>query len=333
MSSPLLIAATESCTSSSCLLLLRQSRHGAWAMIRRQQQQHISKPPSRLIPPPLSRYSKLTRSNFHTSCLNNKHFRPSPPKPPSVPPSQSPSSPSISEQFRSVMRLTPHSVVVCTSLQPPPSSPSSSSSSSSVVRKGTPRAMTMSSFTSLSLSPDPASNPTISFNVAVPSRTYDAISASRRFNIHILSDDSHGARVADWLARGNSLGDGNQVFARLHEESGCEFELVADEDEHEENRTPAGVVLRGDGVLHILLCRVLNEPMEGLVRVRDHVIVLGEVMQILKGGNAGGGGGGLKKEQVSNNFGLVYADRTYRRLGECIIPGRIIDGEEEGQEG
>ncbi|KAK3988338.1 flavin reductase like domain-containing protein [Cladorrhinum sp. PSN332] len=292
------VAVPESCASSSYGLLLRQrSRHGAWAMMRLPS-------PTLTPPPPIPTLSRIIpRCSLHTSSLRNQHFRRSPPEPPSIstsptiPSSSSTASPPLSEQFRSLMRLTPHSVVVCTS---------------SHSQNSKPRAMTMSSFTSLSLHP----SPTISFNIATPSRTLDAVESSRLFNIHILSDDAHGARVADWLARGNAKGEG-EVFERLKEESGCEVSKAQARNKEE------SPVLRGDGVLYVLKCKVLDEPVRGLVKIRDHVIVLGEVMEILRGDGGG-------KE---TNFGLIYADRTYRRLGECIIPGRIIDAEEEGQEG
>lgn len=119
--------------------------------------------------------------------------------------------------------------------------------------------------------------------------------------------------MADWLARGNAKGQG-KVFERLNEEGGCETELEGE-----------SVILKGEGVLYVLRCKLLDEePNRGLVKVRDHVVVFGEVMEILKGDGSRDG---------NDQFGLVYADRTYRRLGECIIPGRIIDAEEEGQEG
>ena len=121
--------------------------------------------------------------------------------------------------------------------------------------------------------------------------------------------------MADWLARGNAEGQGS-VFERLSEESGCEAQVDRE-----------SVTLKGEGVLYVLRCKLLDEePNRGLVKVRDHVVCFGEVMEIIKGSGSGVGDG-------MDQFGLVYADRTYRRLGECIIPGRIIDAEEEGQEG
>jgi len=196
------------------------------------------------------------------------------------------------------MRLVSHSVVVCTSTSPAKSGPHH--------RPRTPRAMTMSSFTSLALTP----NPVVSFNIATPSRTFDAVEASRRFNIHVLADDISGACIADWLARGNA--GGKKVFEGLAEECECEAVDGASADEPP--------VLRGAGVLYVLRCRLLDEPSQGLVRVRDHVIVLGEVMEIIEGGVERTSQG--KRRRENERFGLLYADRRYRQLGNCIMPAK-----------
>jgi flavin reductase (DIM6/NTAB) family NADH-FMN oxidoreductase RutF len=167
--------------------------------------------------------------------------------------------------------------------------------------------MTMSSFTSLALTPTPV----VSFNIATPSRTFDAVEATRRFNVHILADDVSGARIADWLAKGNA--GGKKVFEGLAEE--CECQVV------EGTRADEPPVLKGAGVLYVLRCRVLDEPAQGLVKVRDHVIVLGEVMEILDSGVEGGESQG-KRRHRHEQFGLLYADRRYRQLGNCITPAK-----------
>ncbi|KAK7426898.1 hypothetical protein QQZ08_006644 [Neonectria magnoliae] len=166
------------------------------------------------------------------------------------------------------MRLLPHSVVVCTSQQPD--------------SNGSLRAMTMSSFTSLTLSPTPL----VTFNVATPSRTLDAIRASGAFTVHILAGDAAGAAVAAHVTRGNL---GGNVLEGL--------DVVACDDEG---------VLRGEAVLFALRCRVLGDAAEGgLVRVRDHVIVIGEVVAMVP-------------VTGEKGFGLVYADRRYRQVGEVL---------------
>ncbi|KAF5018207.1 hypothetical protein F66182_9819 [Fusarium sp. NRRL 66182] len=167
------------------------------------------------------------------------------------------------------MRLLPHSVVVCTSNQPGDG----------------PRAMTMSSFTSLTLSPTPL----VTFNIATPSRTLDAIRASGIFNVHVLTGDERGASVASHFTKGNV---GGKAFEGL--------EYAQDGED--------APVLTGEGVMFALRCRVLRDaPEDGLVRVRDHVIVVGEVEEMVR-----------VDEEGEDEFGLVYADRRYRQIGGVL---------------
>lgn len=146
--------------------------------------------------------------------------------------------------------------------------------------------MTMSSFTSLTLSPTPL----ISFNIATPSRTLDAIIASRHFNIHVMSGDELGVEVADRFTKGNT----DDVF------DGIEYEV---------NKTDGEApLLKEEGVMYALRCRLLpDEPTKGLMRVRDHVIVVGEVVELISGSHAN-----------KHKFGLSYADRKYRQVGKVI---------------
>lgn len=145
----------------------------------------------------------------------------------------------------------------------------------------------MSSFTSLTLK----AKPVITFNVATPSRTLDSIEASREFNIHILAGDSSGAAVADHFTRGNV----SDVFAGLED-------VVLEQSD--DGRTPP--LLRGKGVVHVLRCRLLDdEPSRGFMKVRDHMIVAAEVVEMIPG-------------VESKEFGLAYADRKYRQVGSVI---------------
>jgi flavin reductase (DIM6/NTAB) family NADH-FMN oxidoreductase RutF len=202
------------------------------------------------------------------------------------------------------MRLLTHPVVVCNATHP---ATTTTTTDGQPQPQPTPRAMTMSSFTSLALAPAPV----VSFNIAVPSRTYDAVAASRRFNIHVLADDASGARVADWFAGGNA--EGREVFERLVEAGGVD-RVIGFEDGGGGGGEEEAPVLEGEGVLYVLRCRLLeDEPSRGLVRVRDHVIVLGEVLEIVEGLGA--------QRETEERFGLLYADRRYRQLGGCITPG------------
>ncbi|ROT35555.1 hypothetical protein SODALDRAFT_320862 [Sodiomyces alkalinus F11] len=222
-----------------------------------------------------------------------------PPERPSVHPTSSHDSTTrepISEKFRSLMRLVTHSVVVCTSTEP--AGPGT---------EGNPRGMTMSSFTSLSLQPTPL----VTFNIATPSRTLSAVQKSRHFNVHILEDGVEGAKVADWFTRGNAEGQhvfqglvagaGSRIIGDEEGSPGCEAEMGA-------NEAP---ILRGEGILYIIRCKVIDDaPLHGLIPVKDHVIVVGEVMEILEGRD--------RREWREDDFGLLYADRKYRQLGNVM---------------
>lgn len=134
--------------------------------------------------------------------------------------------------------------------------------------------------------------------MATPSRTLDAMAGSGRFNMHILTGDTAGAEVARHFTRGNK--DGGGVLDGV-----AGLTMVAGED---------APLLRGDGVMRVLKCRVLSEgPSGGFVKVRDHVVVMGEVLETV-GAERGG-------------LALAYADRRYRRVG-----GEIEDGGDESRE-
>jgi flavin reductase (DIM6/NTAB) family NADH-FMN oxidoreductase RutF len=158
--------------------------------------------------------------------------------------------------------------------------------------------MTMSSFNSLSLDP-----PVVTFHVATPSRTLDAVKECGQFNVHILAGDMGGAKVADWFTRGN-LKDG------LWETEGLESVGVRIEKGTGDGETPEPPVLQSKGVLYVLKCRLLDEEHGGVVMVRDHAIVLGEVEGILEGS---------ARFHTEERFGLVYADRRYRQLGNTLV--------------
>ncbi|KAG6003087.1 hypothetical protein E4U21_002390 [Claviceps maximensis] len=211
-----------------------------------------------------SQESQISR-NF-TSSASSQCWELSPSKAPTTDPDAEANLP---EQLRSVFRLLTNPVVVCTA-----------------THQGVPRAMTMSSFTSLTLSPMPL----VSFNIATPSRTLEAIMASREFNIHVLAGDASGVAVADHFTRGNTDG----VFDTM---KGATYSVG------ERGSAP---LIRGRGVLRALRCELLRDGnTDGLVRVRDHVIVVGEVVEMIP-------------VTETKEFGLAYADRRYRQIGGMI---------------
>ncbi|KAL1888855.1 hypothetical protein Cpir12675_006009 [Ceratocystis pirilliformis] len=184
------------------------------------------------------------------------------------------------------MRRVSHSVVVCTASQPTPNG-------------NIPRAMTMSSFTSLALTP----RPLITFNVKAPSSTLDAVIASRSFNIHVLEGDAHGARIAEWFTRGNFQ---STLFRAPQSEWQCIL------------RDGEPPVLEGQGILSRVRCSLLSDGEsyeKGVVRISDHVVILGEVQEVVTG-------------NLSEDFALTYADSKYRTKGDVIQKHTEVDNKE-----
>ena len=267
------------------------------------------------------------------SAISTASLRTKPTKPPlqatrrayALPP-QALSSPSdndneLSTTLRLLMRTLPHSVVVVTSSKAP-----------LLLDESTPqsyRGMTVSSFTTITLSPTPI----ISFNVKTPSETLSAIRKSENFLLHILEANENGARIADAFTKGN------KSVARLLEGGveGVEIEPVLrmvelEEDEEgeveedaEEDGSKAYVeaiqlpMLAGKGVSRVLACEVMDE-----VEVGDHVVVFASVEQFL----GGKGQDELEGEEVAVG-GLCYADGRYRRIGD-VIEVRQDSGEKRG---
>jgi hypothetical protein len=207
-----------------------------------------------------------------------------------------------------------------------------------------PRAMTVSSFTSLSLLPVPR----VVFNITQPSRTYSAIVSSCAFNIHVLSGDEHGARLADLFTRGQGhpethritsdssqkglgilahLGEyGVQVHGQGQWNEEWEKKLNIPDSHTTEFTAP---LLRGRGILHVLKCRLgisqlPHSDLKGYSRQgqvahsaqnsdipENHpigaAIMVGEVHDI------------ASEDKAGTQFALSYADRSYRHAGMPIM--------------
>ncbi|KAI1647407.1 flavin reductase like domain-containing protein [Daldinia loculata] len=252
----------------------------------------------------------------------------------------------LSQPMRAVMRQLPHPVVVITTLENAHSIAELRDGSKDQVLPPVPRAMTVSSFTSLSVDPVPR----VTFNVSLPSTTYQALMKCGRFNAHILSSDDHGVRIADLFTRGSRLptaeettkdvGEpdlgvlagleklGVQVLGRERwrqewEQAKDYREKVAGTGDIGTNNPdvdlpPSGTlpVLQGQGVMHVLKCeyRHLSPPEEG--DFDHHAIVIGEVLDIIPG-----------ESQSENSIALAYADRAYRQIGEKLLDRPTSDQE------
>lgn len=189
-----------------------------------------------------------------------------------------------------MMRLLPHSVAVCTSL----------------TTSHAPRGMTVSSFTSLSLAP-----PLVTFHVATPSRTLDAIRESRLLNFHVLAGDARGARAAHHFTGGNMSKD--TWSATGLRTAGLRVQgWDADADQLGARRDAEPPLLTGPGVMYVLRCRLFDEDPArgGVILVRGHAVVVAEVVDIVETS---------EKTNGHEQFGLVYADRHYRTLGKTLV--------------
>jgi flavin reductase (DIM6/NTAB) family NADH-FMN oxidoreductase RutF len=184
----------------------------------------------------------------------------------------------LSHHVRLVMRHVPHSVVVITSVLP--------LAKPNHAHNFSYRGMTVSSFTTVALSP----RPTVCFNIRAPSSTLAAIQTSGRFLVHILDASPLGAKVADAFTRGL----GATAFDNKA------FEVSRDGD--------GMPLLTSPGVRRVLQCRALGD---GVV-VGDHVIIIGEVTKIR---------GEVQEEESEKGYGLVYANRAYRCVGKDIPVG------------
>lgn len=125
----------------------------------------------------------------------------------------------------------------------------------------------------------------------------------------MLSGDGEGTRVAEWFRRGNA--DGLGVFDKrmMWEGCGCEYAVIPSSSSAGSQQEKEAPLLKGKGVLYAMRCKVLDDaPTGGLVRVRDHVVVLAEVVEILEGANG-----------PAKVFGLAYADRRYRTVGNTMV--------------
>lgn len=120
-----------------------------------------------------------------------------------------------SEEFRKLMSQVPQPVVVISSLELPPfpaqvkplNRPNRGKNATKenpplpepvpTETDPIPRAMTVSSFASLSLTP----RKSVTFNVNLPSHTFKAMESTRRFNVHVLMDNEDGSRLARRFAQ------------------------------------------------------------------------------------------------------------------------------------
>ncbi|KAL9096476.1 MAG: hypothetical protein Q9165_001473 [Trypethelium subeluteriae] len=191
----------------------------------------------------------------------------------------------LSGQMRQMMRLTVHPVVMVTATKAgvQPSEVPVITSSETI----DPRffcAMTVSSMTTVSLSPDPI----VSFNIKTPSRTLDAIMSHNSFNMTLLSSNRYGVRIADAFTHGDAESGFRQV-----QDGGATISFRPD-------CFPRAPTITSQGAMAHCACKVLPEK---CVQVVDHVIIVAQV-KIIK-----------LLPAAKWEYCLSYTNGRYRRLG------------------
>lgn len=185
-------------------------------------------------------------------------------------------------EVRSALRHLVQPVALITATRPGLESPHKS------------RGVTVSSFCTVTLDPKPI----ISFNLRVPSRTWNAIYESRRLCVHLLSATSEGATAAHAFTRPYELP--HQPFELLEEHGG-----IVHKETDKSTRTPPTV--NWPAAVHISMqARLLVDK---CVNVGDHVVVLAEVDGVE---NIGG--------DVPESGLLAYGRRGYRVFGNELKP-------------
>jgi flavin reductase (DIM6/NTAB) family NADH-FMN oxidoreductase RutF len=205
-----------------------------------------------------------------------------------------------SEQLRLAMRAVPNPIAVITASTATTSTPDFEDC----------YAATLSSFTTVTLSP----NPIISFNLRRPSRTLDAILAAGAFRVHILRANTWGKDIAkSVLERRHSAA--LQYLAGSYEKSIITQVANAQMERKQGVHAP---LIRGQAVLADLEC-VVDQKAE----VGDHAVIFAQVLKTTQNEElqriSGDG-----KDFVPEECALVYHDGDYASVGTRINDSTLI---------
>lgn len=220
----------------------------------------------------------------------------------------------IPDTLRHIMRNIPSSVVVLTTSATIPDISGTVKQSPEQYYRG----MTLSSFTTLSLSP-----PLITFNIRAPSRTLSAIRQSGIFLIHVLEANKEGAAVADSFTKGNAdnieVGEAFRARDGLFRVENTVFKAQRQRDDTLKSIWPGLPKLTGKGVKRVLACELYRSPpatdrgiSNGLIEVGEHVLVIAKVLSIFLNE-------GLEQTEGDVQYGLSYVDGRYRTVGKTIM--------------
>ena len=224
----------------------------------------------------------------------------------------------VTDQLKMTMRAMTHPVVVITS-RPITSSPKDDDATAIEGCRG----LTVSSFNTVSLSPQPM----VSFNIRTPSRTWDAMESSGRACIHVLSATSDAAFIAQIFTTPRDpphqgFLDVAQVGGRT--EVGTRVP-VASHGGVSQDLTPISwaPVIEAKGAVKKWIHVVLDR--KHCQRVGDHALVVARVQSVKDCGAEGASNGTVA--------GLAYTDGKYRSLGGSLTPWSpsVVSGVESSE--
>ncbi|KAF7196070.1 Uncharacterized protein HII31_02471 [Pseudocercospora fuligena] len=162
---------------------------------------------------------------------------------------------------------------------------------------GKARGLTISSFNTITLAPEPI----ISFNIKVPSRTWDAIYASQKLRVSILAATTRGAAIA-------------HAFTQPYEQPSEPFEKLLNARVttlmHNKSKKSPPIIWDnvGGGILASMQAHLLPDK---CVQVGDHVVVVAKVDAL------------THSSKSANEMALSYAAQSYRSAGEAIEPAEL----------
>ncbi|PYH91471.1 oxidoreductase [Aspergillus ellipticus CBS 707.79] len=203
---------------------------------------------------------------------------------------------SISDQIRLLMRRVPYPVAIITATDPhgPPEKAF--------------RGMTVSSFNTVTLSPEPV----ISFNVRRPSETLSALQSSTRFLVHLLAPRPATAALARDFSKGNH---NLSIMAGKSEYGFVSHPPVLSSDETSARPLPllqrkeATESADREDFPFVFECRLHPQG----IQVHDHTIVVGTVVRALSGPLSS-----LDSETKASDLCLTYANTRFWEMGHQI---------------
>ncbi|KAK0318980.1 hypothetical protein LTR82_010080 [Friedmanniomyces endolithicus] len=225
----------------------------------------------------------------------------------------------LANHVRTVSRTLTHSVAIVTSR-----APTSINSTASTTEDYTDdwlaqcRGVTVSSFTTLSLHPVPV----VTFNLKVPSGTWDAIAASGRLFVHLLAATPKAAGLAHHFSLPHAKAEGQTHTSGKSEGSKppSRFHIplrLSRQDVLSSSPIPPRITSDPESVFARLEGALLREK---CVKVGDHVLVVAEVRRVSTRGQRWTTVWDQNESEraLEEVVGLGYGKRAYRAMGEAV---------------